>query len=109
LDKTVYTAVPPEPPCPTCGKSPCACAASRPRQPDPVYLRLDRSGRGGKTVTLVEGLRMHPAGKEELLRRFQKLCGAGGTLKEGRLELQGDQRAKLKTELERTGYRVKTP
>jgi translation initiation factor 1 len=80
---------------------------AKPKQPEPVVLKIDRSGRAGKTVTLVDGLRMHPDGKLELLSKFKKRCGAGGTLKEGKLEIQGDQRILLKTELENLGYRVK--
>jgi translation initiation factor 1 len=77
------------------------------KQTEPLVVRIERSGRGGKTVTLVEGLRMHPAGKEEILLQLKRACGTGGTLKEGRLEIQGDQRSRLKIELEKRGYRVK--
>ncbi|MBI4395464.1 MAG: translation initiation factor, partial [Elusimicrobia bacterium] len=52
-------------------------------------------------------LQMHPEGKENLLRTFQKQCGAGGTVKGGVLEIQGDHRARLQTALEALGYRVK--
>jgi translation initiation factor 1 len=91
-DKPLYSAVPPGTP---------------PKQADPVYVKIDRSGRAGKTVTTVTGLQMHPAGKEELMRRFQKLCGAGGTFKAGVIEIQGDHRPRIGAELERLGYRVK--
>ncbi len=76
-------------------------------QADPVYLRLDKSGRGGKAVTQLSGLQMHPAGKEEMLVKFKKMCGAGGTVNNGVLEIQGDQRDRLQAELEKMGYRVK--
>jgi len=76
-------------------------------QTEPVSLRLDRSGRKGKTVTLIGGFKMHPEGKEELLSRFKKRCGAGGALKQGTLEIQGDQREILKRALEELGYNVK--
>lgn len=91
-DKPLYSAVPPGTP---------------PKQAEPVTVRIDRSGRKGKTVTTVDGLQMHPAGKEELMRRFQKLCGAGGTFKLGVIEIQGDHRARIGMELEKLGYRVK--
>jgi translation initiation factor 1 len=58
-------------------------------------------------MTLVERLPMHPAGKEELLSRFKKRLGAGGAVKDGVLELQGDRRAFVKTELEAAGYKVR--
>ncbi len=75
------------------------------KQPEPVVLRIEK--RVGKTVTIIDGLRMHPDGKLELLSKFKKRCGAGGTLKEGKPEIQGDQRTILKAELEKLGYRVK--
>jgi translation initiation factor 1 len=74
---------------------------------DPVALRLEKAGRGGKTVTIVSRLAMHPAGKEDLLRRLKSGCGAGGTVKNGEIEIQGDQRARLKSLLEGMGFRVK--
>jgi translation initiation factor 1 len=77
------------------------------KQPEPIIVRLEKSGRGGKAVTLLEGFRMHPAGKEELLRKFKRRCGTGGTLKNGVMEIQGDQRARLMVLLESAGYRVK--
>lgn len=90
----VYSAVPPEP-------------AGRPPQPEPLVLRIEKQGRGGKTVTVIARLRMHPDGKEELLRKLKAACGAGGAVKDGELEVQGDQRAKVKALLEKMGYRVK--
>src|SRR5215217_4842855 len=49
--------------------------------------------RGGKTVTVVTGfLGIGQAEKEGLAKTIQKACGAGGTVKEGRIEIQGDQR-----------------
>ncbi len=58
-------------------------------------------------MTLVEKLPMHPAGKEELLSKFKKRLGAGGTVKNGVLELQGDRRDFVRAELESAGYRVR--
>jgi len=58
-------------------------------------------------MTLVEKLPMHPAGKEELLSRFKKRLGAGGTVKNGTLEIQGDRRDFVKAELESAGYKVR--
>ena len=79
-----------------------------PQQKEPVVLKRDTGGRGGKVVTLVQGLNMHPDGKRDLLRLFQKKLGTGGTLKSGALELQGDHRERLAAELQALGYRVKT-
>ena len=77
------------------------------KQAEPLIVRLERSGRAGKTVTLLEGFRLAPQGKEDLLKDLKKRCGAGGTLKNGILEIQGDHRERLKTILVNLGYRVK--
>jgi translation initiation factor 1 len=50
---------------------------------------------------------MHPAGKEELLRKLKKRLGVGGTVKLGALELQGDRRDAVEAELKAAGYKVK--
>lgn len=61
----------------------------------PYAVRFEKSGRGGKMVTIVFRLDMHPEGKETLLTHLKKKLGVGGTLKNGELELQGDQRERL--------------
>lgn len=58
--------------------------------PRNVVVRLDRKGRGGKSVTLIEGLRMHEREKENLLKQLKSRLGTGGALKDGVLEIQGD-------------------
>lgn len=98
------------PPCPKCGQLPCACPKEKPaplKQDEPLIVGIERGGRQGKTVTVVDRLKMHPEGKLELLTKLKKLCGAGGTLKQGQLEIQGDQREKIKRWLEAQGYRIK--
>jgi translation initiation factor 1 len=92
MTQPLYSAVPPD---------------SGRRQADPVVLRIEKAGRGGKTVTVISRLQSHPAGKEELLRKLKSACGAGGTMKNGDLEIQGDHRPRLKTLLEEMGYRVR--
>ena len=66
-----------------------------------------RRGHKGNGMTIIEKLRMHPAGKEELLKRFKKKLGVGGTVKLGALELQGDHLDLVETELKSLGYKVK--
>jgi len=84
-----------------------AGAPKKRTQTEPVRVSFRRGGKGSG-LTLVEKLPMHPAGKEELLKKFKKRLGVGGTVKLGVLELQGDHRAFVKTELEASGYKVKT-
>ena len=62
--------------------------------------------RGGKTVTVVTGFTgIGLAEKERLAMEMQKACGAGGTVKEGRIEIQGDQREAVARILTNAGFR----
>ena len=62
--------------------------------------------RGGKTVTVVTGfVGIGQAEKELLAKQMQKGCGAGGTVKEGRIEIQGDQRDAVARILTEAGFR----
>jgi len=69
-----------------------------------VRVSRSRAGRKGKTVTLVTGL--PAADLETVARELKRLCGAGGAVKEGVLELQGDHRERVAAQL-RGRYRVK--
>ena len=109
--------------CPTCGKrlDRCTCGQTRgPARParaetrplnvprdGVVRLLRDRKSRGGKTVTLITGVTGGPSTLAGLLSELKRLCGTGGTLRGDVLELQGDFRDRLQTELERRGYTVK--
>jgi translation initiation factor 1 len=72
-----------------------------------VRLLRDRKGRGGKTVTLVAGLSGSPTALAALASELKRLCGTGGTLRGELIEIQGDHRERLRSELERRGYMVK--
>jgi translation initiation factor 1 len=69
-----------------------------------VRIFRDRAGRGGKTVTVIRGL---PGDATALLGDLRRLCGTGGTLKDGALELQGDHRERVADHLRGLGHRVK--
>ena len=71
-----------------------------------VRLFRERAGRGGKVVTIIRGL---PSGAAllTLAADLKRLCGAGGTVKEGTLEIQGDQRERLAEFLRAQGHTVK--
>ncbi len=71
-----------------------------------VDIIRQKAGRGGKTVTVVT----HFVGiglpeKEALAKRMQKACGTGGTVKEGRIEIQGDKREEVARILAEAGFR----
>jgi translation initiation factor 1 len=72
----------------------------------PVSLRYEKAGRKGKAVTILAGLRLHPEGKEALLAELKKRLGAGGTVKAGVLELQGDHRERLPPLLAALGFHI---
>jgi translation initiation factor 1 len=67
----------------------------------------DSKRRRGKTVTVIGGLRHDPATLEALLKRLKQQCGAGGAIKDGELEIQGDHRERVAAALASMGYKVK--
>jgi len=72
-----------------------------------VRVGREVAGRGGKGVTVVSGLTLDALELDELAARLKKLCGAGGTVKDGRIEIQGDHRDRLVAELCRLGFQAK--
>ena len=78
-------------------------------RPDAARVRVGRevAGRGGKGVTVVSGLSLDAAQLEELATRLKRLCGAGGAVKNGRIEIQGEHRDRLVAELCRLGFEAK--
>jgi translation initiation factor 1 len=82
-------------------------AAPVPPNQQTIYLHRESKGRGGKTVTLVKGLRLSEGDLKELARQLKQACGVGGTLRDDVIEIQGDQREKLAPLLKAKGYQVK--
>ena len=72
-----------------------------------VIVRLERKQRGGKSVTVIEGLRMSDNDREALLRQLKTALGTGGTLRDASLEIQGDRRDALIAALTKMGYSPK--
>ena len=81
----------------------------KPRDPQDGIVRIHREtkGRGGKGVCVITGLPLAEAPLKELARQLKQHCGTGGTVKDDVIEIQGDQREKIKLFLEKTGYKVK--
>jgi translation initiation factor 1 len=77
--------------------------------PDDGVVRISREkgGRGGKTVTVVRGLPERGAALDARLTELKRLCGAGGTLRDGNVEVQGDHRERIAERLRGLGYKVK--
>jgi translation initiation factor 1 len=65
-----------------------------------------KAGRGGKTVTVVKNfVGIGLPEKESLAKKMQRACGTGGTVKDGQIEIQGDQREAVARILEEAGFR----
>ena len=75
----------------------------------PVTLKVGRetAGRRGKGVTTVSDVPLDEAGLLELATKLKDRCGTGGTVKDGVIEIQGDQRDRLAAVLEGMGYKAK--
>lgn len=71
-----------------------------------VDIKRTTAGRGGKTVTLVTGfVGIGLPEKESLAKKMRNACGCGGTVKDGDIEIQGDQREKIARILTDAGFR----
>jgi translation initiation factor 1 len=71
-----------------------------------VDIRRETGGRGGKTVTVVDGfVGIGLPEKEQLAKRMRAACGCGGTVKDGAIEIQGDQRETVARILGEAGFR----
>lgn len=71
-----------------------------------LKIRLDTKHRGGKTVTLVDGFVGKDEDLDELGRKLKAFCGTGGSVKDGQVIIQGDQREKIKQGLAKMGYKI---
>ncbi|KAF0183102.1 MAG: translation initiation factor SUI1 [Nitrospirae bacterium] len=72
-----------------------------------VTVRLDRKGRGGKSVTVIEGLQIGTKEKDFLMKQLKSKFGTGGALKDEALEIQGDHRDAILIHLGNLGFRPK--
>lgn len=72
-----------------------------------VKVRRETKGRAGKTVTTISGLAITESSLKDLLRALKKVCGSGGTVKDGVIEIQGDHCEKIITVLGKQGINAK--
>lgn len=75
-----------------------------PAQQQRLRLRMEKNGRGGKTVTVISGFQGPESDMEKLARNLKTFCGCGGSAKDGEIIIQGDFREKLKARLISLGY-----
>lgn len=97
---------------PTAAAAPAQVAGKSPAAPAPakhrgrVDIRRETGGRGGKTVTVIDGfVGIGLPEKEQLAKKIRGACGCGGTVKDGAIEIQGDQRETIARILTEAGFR----
>ena len=99
--------------CPTCGWPIRECRCSRKSADGPVparvaaKLRIEKAGRGGKTVSVVYGLPQNAPFLKELCQDLKRTCGTGGAVVDGTVQLQGDLRERIRSVLLERGIAVK--
>ena len=97
--------------CPKCKqlKTTCTCTNEPLVPSNSTVVRVGREtkGRGGKGVTIISDLPLDENGLMELAAKLKQRLGTGGTVKDGRIEIQGDHRDRIVAELEGMDYKVK--
>ncbi|MFP5258129.1 MAG: translation initiation factor Sui1 [Acidobacteriota bacterium] len=97
--------------CPGCGHPADRCACSKAAAPAKgdgiVRIARQTKGRKGKGVCVVSGLPLCGEALAALARELKQRCGCGGTVRDGLIEIQGENRELLAAELNKRGYRVK--
>lgn len=72
-----------------------------------IEVKIDRSGRRGKTVTMITNIQHNPQVIEDLEKKLKQQCGAGGTSYGKTIEIQGEHVDKVKSYLRKEGHNVK--
>ena len=97
--------------CPDCRQpvAACVCKKATARLAPRGVIRVSRQtkGRGGKTVTRVEGVPLDDEALAQLGKQLRTTCGSGGTVKNGVIEVQGDHCEKVIEALKQGGYAAK--
>ena len=101
--------------CPKCKEVVSECTCEPEVDPKSIkfvaVLRIEKNGRGGKTVTVIDRLPKNEVFLKDLTTQLKKKCGTGGTYltsgKDGVIEIQGDHREAIRGHLEKAGIRSK--
>ncbi len=101
--------------CPSCGHptTKCTCKKKKTVKKQSIYpndgivrIRRETKGRKGKTVTAVFGVPLNDNKLQQFAKILKRLCGTGGTVKDGIIIIQGDHRETLLKEIKQHGYTV---
>ena len=92
--------------CEVCGlpKEICVCEDIA-REQQKINIAVDRR-RYGKMMTIIDGINPNELDIDALISNLKSICACGGTIKDGKIELQGDHRTKVKETLEKMGFMV---
>lgn len=82
-------------------------AQEKEKQDKALIVKADRSGRAGKTVTLIFGFDHNPQVIEKIAKDIRQACGTGGTVKGKIIEIQGDKVQKVKELLVSKGFAIR--
>lgn len=98
--------------CPNCSMPVDKCSCKKKSQPAPrkdsiVRVSRETKGRKGSGVTLITGIVASEEELKKIAADLKKKCGAGGAIKDGIIEIQGEHRDRLVIELQKMGYQVK--
>ncbi|MBR9982677.1 MAG: stress response translation initiation inhibitor YciH [Desulfatitalea sp.] len=101
--------------CPDCSMpaSKCTCKNGKSRTSTDnkvqgsIHIKREVKGRKGKTVTTISGLEKNESLTRRLATDLKKVCGTGGSVKEGVIVIQGDHREAIKALLEQQGFKTK--
>ena len=99
--------------CPGCGwpAKDCKCSGTQAKESVPgrivAKLRMEKKGRGGKTVTVVYDLPNNETFLKDLAQELKRACGTGGAVADNTVELQGDLRDRVREYLTKKGFTVK--
>ncbi|OGS41756.1 MAG: protein translation factor SUI1 [Euryarchaeota archaeon RBG_16_62_10] len=94
--------------CSVCGLPEELCMCEQIAKEQQQIKILTDTRRYGKVVTVVEGIDSSDIDMEDLARKLKTRCAAGGTYKDGRIELQGDHKKRVKEVLEELGFSVES-
>ncbi len=82
-------------------------ASNHPKGDGIVRIRRETKGRKGKGVSTISGVDLPEKELKLLAKELKQLCGTGGALKDGVIEIQGDNRDKIQAALQKRGFEVK--